>query len=547
MHDSSLPAEPDRRELENLLASIVESSADAIVSKTLDGRILTWNAGAQRLFGYSPEEAIGAPITIIIPPDLHEEESSILERLRRGERIDHYETVRAAKSGRKIDISLTISPLRDGAGRIVGASKIARDITARKEAEEALRALTEKFREADARKDEFLATLAHELRNPLAPLGNSLEMLRLSGGLSAEAEALRAISERQFNQIARLVDDLLEVSRISRGKVVLKKEPIELAAVVSGAVETSQPLIDAAGHQLAVALAPEALRLEADPVRLAQVVTNLLNNAARYTPPGGRIWLSLQREESEAVISVRDTGVGIPADKLGSVFDMFAQIGSESSHSRDGLGSGGMGNGGMGIGLALAKSFVELHGGRLEALSAGPGRGSEFVVRLPLATIAARGENGARPAAPADRAPLPARKILIVDDTREASYMLGKLLEVLGQEVYAAHDGAAALELVADEEPDVVISDIGMPAMDGYELARHLCGLSLKKRPVLVALSGYGQPQDRDRARAAGFDQHLVKPVSIDALHELLAHLPSPTPRAAVAERAVPATRALHS
>jgi PAS domain S-box-containing protein len=521
----------DRKQAEHvrvLLAAIVESSDDAIVSKTLDGQILTWNAGAQRLFGYTPDEAIGSPITLIIPRDLHDEERDILERVRRGERIDHYETVRVSKFGRKLNISLTISPLRDSTGRIVGASKIARDITARKEAEAALLALTEKRLEADALKDEFLATLAHELRNPLAPLGNSLELLRLSGSLSAETEAIRAISERQFKQMVRLVDDLLEVSRITRGKVELKKEPVELAAIVSNSVETSQPLIDAAGHQLAVSLSAEPMLLEADPVRLSQVVTNLLNNAAKYTDRGGQIWLSMQRELGEAVISVRDTGIGIAGDKLGSVFEMFTQIGSESSHSR----------GGLGIGLALAKSFVELHGGRLEVHSAGPGRGTEFIVRLPLAKFAERRQTAVPPAVRGDRAPLPVRRILIVDDTQVAVYMLGKLLQILGQEIFTAHDGATALEIVAAQKPDVVISDIGMPDMDGFELARSVRRLSLQKQPVLVALSGYGQPEDRARAREAGFDQHLVKPVGIESLHELLAQLPPQSARASSAERA---------
>jgi PAS domain S-box-containing protein len=524
-------------EVRAMLASIVESSDDAIISKTLDGRILTWNAGAQRLFGYTADEAVGAPITIIIPRDRHEEERSILERLRRGERIDHYETVRVSKFGRRMDISLTISPLRDRAGRIIGASKIARDITARKEADACLLTLTETLRQADTRKDEFLATLAHELRNPLAPLGNSLELLRLSGGLSAEAEALRAVAERQFKQMVRLVDDLLEVSRITRGKVELQKESVELAAVVSSAIETSRPLIDAGRHQLTVALAPEPMRLEADAVRLAQVVTNLLNNAARYTEPGGQIWLAARRERDEAVISVRDTGIGIPRDKLGAVFDMFAQIGNEACHTRSGLG----------IGLALARSFVALHGGRLEAHSAGPGHGSEFIVRLPLARGAERCGNGMPSSPRGDRALLPVRKILIVDDTQAAVHMLAKLLEFLGQEVRVAHDGAAALEIVAEEEPDVVISDIGMPEMDGYELASSLRRLPLKQRPVLVALSGYGQQKDRTRAREAGFDEHLVKPVGIEALHALLAQLPAPSLRPGVGDLAASATQTLPS
>ncbi len=259
-----------------LLAAIVASSDDAIVSKTLEGRILTWNAGAERLFGYSAAEAIGQPITLLIPAERHDEESSLFGRLRQGERIEHFETVRVAKDGRRIDVSLTVSPVRNASGDIIGASKVARDITQRKEAEAALR-------EADRRKNEFLAILAHELRNPLAPIRNSLHILRMSAGSNPGTDYVSDIMERQVNHMVRLVDDLLEISRITRGEIELRKEPVELAAIVRGAVETSRPLIDGASHQLAMAIPSEPLILEADAVRLTQVIANLLNNAAKYT------------------------------------------------------------------------------------------------------------------------------------------------------------------------------------------------------------------------------------------------------------------------
>jgi PAS domain S-box-containing protein len=533
-------------ETQALLAAIVESSEDAIISKTLDGHILSWNQGAERLFGYAAHEVVGAPMTLLIPPERHDEERSILERLGRGERIEHYETVRVAKGGRSIDVSLTISPVRDAAGRIIAASKVVRDITLPKQAQETLvrlknelttqvedlrrlhemnmrlattlelkpilaetlrtaaalegtemgllalcdseqnelelgaslgfqgdfldlvdrvpagvgacgisfqerrrvviedvetdpllapyreaarragfRAvhstplitrrgeivgvlsthfrqphrpseretrlidlcarqavdfienarLYEQVRAADRRKDEFLATLAHELRNPLAPISNSLHLLRLSSELSPAVQRVREIMQRQVSHLVRLVDDLMEVSRITRGKIELRKEPVELAAIIATAVEISRPLIDAAGHQLAITLSPEPLTLEADPVRLAQVIANLLSNAAKYTEDGGQIWLSARQDGGEVVLSVRDTGVGIPADMLHRVFDMFTQVDRTLNRAQ----------GGLGIGLTLARSFVEMHGGRMEAHSDGPGKGSEFLIRMPMA------------------------------------------------------------------------------------------------------------------------------------------------------------------
>jgi two-component system, chemotaxis family, CheB/CheR fusion protein len=503
-------------EAQSLMAAIVESSDDAIVSKTLDGRILSWNTGAQRLFGYTPAEAIGSSITMIIPPERHDEEVDVLARLRRGERIDHYETVRVAKDGGRIDISLTISPVRDRTGRIVAASKVARDITPRKRAEATLVALNAQLREGDRRKDEFLAVLAHELRNPLAPISNALQILRLSNELSPAGECARGIMERQVNYLVRLVDDLLEVSRITRGKVELRRELVELVAVIGSAIETSRPLIEEAGHQLAIAVSTESIVLEADPVRLAQAVTNLLNNAAKYTNPGGQIWLAVRRENDEAMISVRDNGVGISADMLPKVFKMFAQVDGTLNRAQ----------GGLGIGLTLAKNVVELHGGRIEATSGGAGKGSEFIIHLPVAKEPRLGvtvnETRCGPLA------LPRRRILVVDDQRAAVYTLATLLESMGQQVCTAFDAAHALEHARSQRPDLVISDIGMPNIDGYEFARHLRKVPGMERVTLVALTGYGQDSDRQRAKEAGFDDHLVKPVSVDSLRKLLTSLPSP-------------------
>jgi PAS domain S-box-containing protein len=505
-----------------LLAAIVESSDDAIVSKTLGGVITSWNAAAERMFGYTADEAIGRSVLMLIPEDRHDEEADILARLSRGQRIEQFETVRRTKDGRMIDVMLTISPVRDAAGNLIGASKIARNITARKQADEALRelkdTLAEKLvesRESDRRKEEFLATLAHELRNPLAPIGNSLHILRLTGDLTPAAEKVREVMERQFIHMVRLVDDLLEVSRVTRGKIELRTANVELAAVVRSAVETSMPLIEANGHQLAIALPPQPLTINADPVRLAQVISNLLNNAAKYTERGGQIWLQARAEAGEAVLTVKDTGMGIPPEMLGRVFDMFSQVDRTLRRAQ----------GGLGIGLTLAKNLVQLHGGRIEAHSPGPGQGSEFTVRLPLVSAPAVKDSGyAKPQA-GESNPAP-RRILVVDDAPAAVFTLAKLLEKLGHEVFTAGDAAEALLLARQRRPEVVISDIAMPGVDGYQLARLLrCEPGLEKI-LLVALSGYGQESDRRRALDSGFDRHLVKPVSLQDLRELLAETP---------------------
>ena len=380
----------------------------------------------------------------------------------------------------------------------------AHDITSRKVAEEALK-------DADRRKDEFLATLAHELRNPLAPIRNSLHLLRLSGDLSPALNQVRDIMERQVNHMVRLIDDLLDVSRISRGKIELRKESVELATIVATAVEANRPLIESAGHQLALSLPPEPIVLDADPVRLAQIIGNLLNNAAKYTPTGGQIWLSAQVVDGEAILSVRDNGLGISTELLPRVFDMFAQLDSSISRSQ----------GGLGIGLTLTKTFVEMHGGRIEARSEGLERGSEFIVRLPLPVEVRRSEaavNAAPPSAPTLRS----LRVLVVDDAQAAGFVLGKLLEKMGQQVTTATDPYIALEIARRDRPEMVISDIGMPRMNGYQLAENLRREPGLEKVPLVALTGYGQESDKERAKNAGFDFHLVKPVSLEMLRDLL-------------------------
>ena len=403
-------------------------------------------------------------------------------------------------------------PIRDSRGQVQRWFGTNTDVTAQREAEESLR-------EADRRKDDFLAVLAHELRNPLAPICNSLHILGLADDVDPAIAKIRDIMERQTNHLVRLVDDLLEVSRITQGKIELRSETVELAAVIRSAIETSRPMIDAARHQLAIVLPAEPLTLQADPVRLAQVVANLLNNAAKYTPERGQVWLSASADASEAVIEVRDNGIGIPADVLPHVFEKFTQWN----------GAQGRPQGGLGIGLALARSLVEMHGGRIEAHSDGLGRGTRVTVRLPLAASAAPAKAPRAENRPVERA-VPTRRFLVVDDARDSAYILGKLLESMGQVVSTANNGVTALEIARAERPDVVISDIAMAEMDGYQLAARLRAEPTLAHTVLVALTGYGQESDRQRTKEAGFEHHLVKPVGVETLEQLFAALAAPQP-----------------
>ncbi|MGE0127313.1 MAG: PAS domain-containing protein [Blastocatellales bacterium] len=391
------------------------------------------------------------------------------------------------------------------------------DVTERKLLEESLRLQTESLREADRRKDEFLATLAHELRNPLAPIRNAIEILAKRGDDPAVVTRASEVMERQVQQMVRLLEDLLEVSRIGRGKISLQKAPVDLTEVVAAAVETSRPLVEAHRHKLTVSLSERPVCIEADAARLAQALTNLLNNAAKYTEDGGRIDLTAERVNGEAVLRVRDNGIGIAPEMLPQVFDMFAQVESATDRS----------HGGLGIGLTLVRRLIELHGGKIEAHSAGLGKGSEFLVRLP-----ALAESQAAPVRkPAKdisaQAANGSRRILIVDDNIDSAESLAMLLQLDGHEVHIAHDGLAALEEAHAFQPDVMLLDINLPEMDGYEVARRLRREAAMKGMTLVAMTGYGQEEDRQRTLEAGFQLHLVKPVDLDMLHELLPSLPA--------------------
>ena len=495
------------------LAALVASADDAIISKTLQGRITSWNRGAERLFGYTEQEVLGRSITLIIPHDRLPEEDEILRKLGRGESIEHFETIRVAKDGRLIPISLTVSPIRTGDGRIVGASKIARDISdrLRLEAErEELRAreraaLTEARRAIQAR-DEFIAMLAHELRNPVGVIVNALAVIDNSGAPAAERDRARRLITRQTNHLARLLDDLLDVARIGGRLAELERVPVDLCAAVEHAVEAERPRMESKRQHLTVSLGAGPVTVIGDPVRLQQIFANLLNNARKYTPADGAVWLTLEIADERAVVTVSDNGPGIPRDKLEEIFGLFVQASPTLARTE----------GGLGIGLTLVKQLVELHGGEVRATSDGPGGGARFTVRLPLAraVTAAAAPPGLAPAGRAQR-------VLLVEDNDDAREMLAMLLRMVGHEVLEAANGADGIETALREKPDVVVMDIGLPDVNGYEAAQQL--RQRMTSPVrLVALSGYGQPQDRARSREAGFDAHVVKPVDPAALSQII-------------------------
>ncbi len=685
------------------LAAIVESSDDAIISKDIQGIITSWNKGAEKMFGYTAAEAIGQPVLMLIPENRIDEEAEILEKIRRGQTVDHYETIRRRKDGIELGISLTVSPLRDETGKIIGASKIARDITERQQAEAeravlfqrereareeaetlnyvarsvageldlqklvqtitdagtkltganfgaffynlvneqgesyvlytlsgAPREAFEKFglprntavfehtfrgrgiirsddilqhsdygksaphygmpkghlpvrsylavpvmsrngevlgglffghsevgifterderisagiasqaavaidnaqlfmtvqkelaqrkqaeealRETDRRKDEFLAMLAHELRNPLAPIRNAAQVLKLIGPADANQRWAREVIERQTQHLTRLVDDLLDVSRITRGKVTLQREPLNLTTIINRAVETSRPLIDTRKHLLTITLPAQPLYVEGDLTRLVQVVGNLLNNAAKFTEESGQIHLEVTQEDNQAVISVRDNGTGLSDDILPHVFDLFTQADRSLDRSQ----------GGLGIGLTLVRNLVEMHGGTVEAKSEGPGQGSEFTIWLPVIQELENGLMNESSANDLDSAlATPALKVLIVEDNVDSAEMMAFILKREGHEVRMSHDGLAALEAASAFRPQIVICDIGLPGMNGYDVAAQLFAQADFIDTMLIALSGYGQEEDRRRSREAGFKHHLVKPVDPDALIALL-------------------------
>jgi PAS domain S-box-containing protein len=491
-----------------LLASIVESSDDAMVTKSLTGIITSWNRGAERIFGYTSEEMIGQSILRLIPSDRRSEEQEILARLCRGERIEHYETVRLTKEGRAIDVSITVSPVRAASGEIIGASKVARDVTERRAIERLLRANEMALREADRRKDEFLAMLSHELRNPLAPIRNAVSLLAEKPAPNM-LDGIHDMLDRQVGQMSRLVDDLLDVSRISRGVIPIAKQPLDLAEIVEMAVETARPLVTQRGHALSVTLPEHPIGIDGDRARLVQVIGNLLTNAAKFTPPGGRISLAAQMQGDDVSIVVRDDGIGIEPEAIDRVFDLFVQ--ENTTLARD--------QGGLGIGLTLVRDLVRLHGGKVDLASRGRGTGTEVHVRLPTSkrAVAAGHTRGRRE----DGLAHSGLRILIAEDHRDTADSLRLLLVRQGHEVRLARDGRAAVSAFREFAPSVALLDIGLPELNGYEVARAIRADESGDRALLIAISGYGRDENKRAALEAGFDHHLTKPVDVRRLAQL--------------------------
>ncbi len=436
---------------------------------------------------------------------IHHDECWMALAMRENREFHGCEIVIERPDGERRTVLAHASPFRDAVGDPIGAVNILVDITERKRAEEALL-------EADHRKDEFLATLAHELRNPLAPIRSALHLLRPGMDDGVTLEETRAMMERQVVQIVRLVDDLMDVSRITNNKMVLHKTRVELATVIQSAVEATRPFIVQFGHELSIALPSESMPLHADSGRLAQVFSNLLNNAAKYMAPGGRIWVSAQEEGGDVVVVVRDAGIGIPADILPRIFDLFTQAEVSLTRSR----------GGLGIGLNLARSQVQMHGGSIEAHSDGAGHGSKFIVRLPLAVgpktaVAQPQSDRQKPAASGTR------RVLVVDDNEDAASSLALILQHMGNHTRTAYDGAEAVQAADEFRPDVMLLDIGLPTMDGHAVARKLREQPWGRSILLVAVTGWGQDQDRRQSEEAGFDLHMVKPLDIASLEKLMA------------------------
>jgi PAS domain S-box-containing protein len=492
--------EDERRELETRFTSLVKNIRDhSIFTLNLDGCISSWNREAERILGYTEAEAVGRHFSVIFTP---EDQSAgvpaqeLATALSEGRAEDERWHLRS--DGERFWALGIVTPTQDAEGNHTGFSKILRDMTDRKRAEESLQ-------QADRRKDEFLATLAHELRNPLAPISSAVQLLGKMGPPYENLGQLRELIERNVNHMVRLVDDLMEVSRITTGKIELRQERLSLTNVVRYAVETSRPLIEARRHELAVDLPPQPVEVEGDVVRLTQVVSNLLNNAAKYTPDGGRIRISVERPDAEGVVRVRDNGPGIPTGMLDKVFDLFTQV---NEHQ-----------GGLGIGLALVKRLVTMHGGTVEARHASGG-GAEFVVRLPLVSNAGQPIEGEYEAA--KETGHGSCRILVVDDNREAADCLAILLSVDGHQVSTAYDGSAAVRQALTFNPDVILLDLGMPGMDGFETAGKIRQLDGGTEIVIAALTGWGQEKDRRRTRETGFDFHLVKPMQPGELRHVL-------------------------
>jgi PAS domain S-box-containing protein len=521
-----IPATSGRQQVEQLtqtLAAIVESSDDAIIAKTLDGVITSWNRAAERIFGYAADEIIGRPISILKPPGQSEDVIQILDHIRHGERVNHFETKRCTKDGRIIDVSLSVSPIRDADGKVVGASKIARDITERKRAEEERERLLAAAEEANRMKDEFLAILSHELRTPLNAMVGWSQILR-SGKVDADdlEEGLAAI-ERNARVQSQLVEDLLDISRINAGSLRLDVQRLKIAEVIEAALAAVMPAANAKGIRIHKVLDSLAGPVTGDFARLQQVVWNLLSNAVKFTPKGGQVQVLLERVNSHVEISVIDTGRGIRPEFLPHVFDRFRQADASTTRQYSGLG----------LGLAIAKQLVEMHGGSIRAKSSGEGQGATFNVTLPIIVV-----HPERPEAEKVRPKeavateeisledaLAGLKVLVVDDEPDARQLIRRVLEACKAEVALATSAAEALELLGPFCPDVILSDIGMSEQDGYDLMRQVRANYSAKQVPAAALTAFARTEDRKRALLAGFQTHIAKPVDPAELMAAVASL----------------------
>jgi PAS domain S-box-containing protein len=497
-------AEETLRQSEERFRLLVDGVKDyAMFMLDPAGRVVSWNSGAERIKGYAADEIIGEHFSRFYTSEdvaAGKPSRELQTALELGNVEDEGWRVRKDRS--LFWANVVITALYDKDQRLVGFSKITRDMTEKRKGEA--------LEIADRQKNEFLAMLAHELRNPLAPISNSLQLLKLPGLDRAVVKETAEMMERQLFHLVRLVDDLLEVSRIVTGKLTFQKEPVELASIVKRASEEAQPAIDARGHELMLSLPARSILVDADALRIAQVISNLLVNAAKYSDKPSRIWLSVERQADEAVIRVRDTGMGIAPEVLPNIFNLFVQADNSLARSQ----------GGLGIGLTIVKRIVEMHQGTVMASSAGIGQGSEFVVRLPISHAAL----------PAAKAPVAAqketatmRRILVVDDNVDAAITIRTLLKAWGHDVQAVFNGPAALEAVRNFRPEIILLDIGLPGMSGYDVAKHLRAEPSSHGVVIAALTGYGQESDRQRSFEAGFDYHITKPADPGVLEKLLA------------------------
>ncbi|WP_166820025.1 PAS domain S-box protein [Thalassoroseus pseudoceratinae] len=511
-------AEAALRENEQRFRTLVEQVQDyAIFMTDSEGRATSWNEGVRQVLGFSESEFLGQDIGPIIftredivngAPQIELDTAAANGRARSDRWMQR-------KDGTQFFATGITAALHDEVGKLVGFMKVMRDETNQRHLEENLRRVAADLSEANRRKSEFLATLGHELRNPLAPIRTGLEIMKLAADDPVIMEDTRSMMERQTQQMVRLIDDLLDVSRISRGKMTLKTCDVVLADVLQSAVESTRPLIDEAGQELSISMPTEATPLHADPNRLAQVFSNLLHNATKYTPEGGHIELSVELQKDDVLVSVKDNGIGIPIELQAGIFELFSQIDQSIGKSYEGLG----------IGLTLVKQLVEMHGGDITVQSAGADQGSEFTVRLPVCVEIPPDPSPPSSSQPADK--VMQLRILVVDDNHAAADMLAMVVSMIGNDVRTAYDGSQGVQVAESFRPDVVLMDLGMPVMTGYEAARHIREQDWGRDMILVALTGWGQEEDRQRTKEAGFDHHLVKPAEPATLQQLLIELAS--------------------